>query len=530
MHAQVLEEIFTYLAKLPPKDSGSKGAAKPGKILKSGHPQDVEALRVEMGSYAEMSEDARIEFLEKCLRTSDLKADPEPGDLDPLAFDTLASLATMRFIQKSNGRRSLERYVISNAHSVLNVLEVMVLGRLAGWKSGQLEFDIIPLFETIDDLEYAETIMRRLYALPIYAEHLEKRGRSQTIMLGFSDGTKDGGYITANWSIHQAKRGLTRVSREAGVRAIFFDGRGGPPSRGGGNTHKFYRSLGADIEHGEIQLTVQGQTISSNFGTPEAARFNVEQLFTAGLEDKLFPPDAPDLAPEDIRLLDRLSAHSREAYLRFRQDPLFLPYLEEMTPLSYYNMLNIASRPTRRRSASLRFEDLRAIPFVGAWSQMKQNIPAFYGVGSSLSKILAKGGKRKVEDLYHSSLFFRTLLENAMMSLSKSYFPLTYYLKKDRKYGRFWRKIYKEATESKRLLKEVTGQQKLLESNLAVRESIHIREKIILPLLVIQQYAMAMVKAAQKDPEGHPKEALEAYAKMVVKSMAANINAARNSA
>jgi phosphoenolpyruvate carboxylase len=555
IHGQALEQIFAHLhgrkggrqdgredareAARPARAAEASKAPRYGKhtaIPKEdpkaakGDTEDTSAIFAAMGSYAGLSADGKLAFLEKCLHVPDLKADLKPGDVDPLAYDTLASLASMRAIQKSNGRRGLDRYVISNSNSAQNVLEVMVLARLAGWKAGQLDFDVIPLFETIDDLDHSEGIMRRLYALPGYAEHLERRDQSQTIMLGFSDGTKDGGYITANWAIHKAKRDLTRVSRESGVRAVFFDGRGGPPARGGGNTHKFYRSLGADIEHGEIQLTVQGQTISSNFGTPEAARFNVEQLFTAGLEDKLFPPDAPDLAPEDIRLLDRLSAHSREAYLRFRQDPLFLPYLEEMTPLSYYGMLNIASRPTRRKSTSLRFEDLRAIPFVGAWSQMKQNIPGFYGVGASLTKVLAKGGKRRLEELYRSSLFFRTLLENAMMSLSKSYFPLTRYLEKDRKYGRFWKRIFKEATESKSLLKEVTGQHKLLESNLAGRESIHVREKIILPLLVIQQYAMGMVKVAQKNPEGYPPGAYEAYAKMVVKSMAANINAARNSA
>lgn len=545
VHSAVLEEIFARIAErgdfghVKAQRKGSwprKGSEAVGSHNGENHgaatagPREGAELGAEMKSYPGLPPEAKIAFLEKCLRMPDLKAEFAEGELDSLAQDTLSSLASVRSIQKSNGERGLNRYIISNSNSALNVLEVMVLARLAGWKAGHIGLDIVPLFETIEDLKHAESIMRRLYAHPAYAEHLTRRGESQTIMLGFSDGTKDGGYITANWSIHKAKRDLTRVSRESGVRAVFFDGRGGPPARGGGNTHKFYRSLGADIEHGEIQLTIQGQTISSNFGTPEAARFNVEQLLTAGLEDKLFPPDAPDLAVEDIRLLDRLSEHSLEAYLRFRQDPLFLPYLEEMTPLSYYGMLNIASRPTRRKSSSLRFEDLRAIPFVGAWSQMKQNIPGFYGIGVAVTKLTARGGRRRLEELYRSSLFFRTLVENAMMSLSKSYFPLTRYLEKDRKYGRFWRRIYKEATDAKSLLKEITGQQKLLASNPAGRESIHLRERIILPLLVIQQYAMGMVKAAQKNPDAYPKSAIEVYAKMVVKAMAANINAARNSA
>jgi phosphoenolpyruvate carboxylase len=485
---------------------------------------------VDAAGYAEADEAGKEALLGKIIAGPELKAGLQPGEIDPLAFDTLASLATARAIQKLNGPRGLHRYVISNTQSARNVLEVLALARLSGWK-GAVALDVVPLFETVEDLEHAEAIMRRLYAHPAYRDHLRRRGRMQTIMLGFSDGTKDGGYITANWAIHKAKRNLTRVSREAGVRAVFFDGRGGPPARGGGNTHKFYRSLGADIEHTEIQMTIQGQTISSNFGTPEAARFNVEQLFTAGLEDKLFPPESPDLGPEDIRLLEDLSARSREAYRRFKEHPLFLPYLEEMTPLGYYNLLNIASRPTRRKSSSaLRFEDLRAIPFVGAWSQMKQNIPGFYGVGEGLKKLIAEGKGGQLEDLYHSSLFFRTVVENAMMSLTKSYFPLTRYLEKDRKYGRFWRRIYDEATLSKTLLKEITGQHKLLENSPAVRESIHIREKLILPLLVIQQYAMGMVKAARRKPAGYPREALDIFAKIVVKAMAANINAARNSA
>jgi phosphoenolpyruvate carboxylase len=518
------------------QDSRVNGQSLAQVLARAGLAQDADSAGDGDKDHARESqgparERRREDYLDGLLSGDAVSPDLREEGLDPLAHDALLTLSAAREIQKRNGERGLHRFIISNTRSAANVLEVMVLARFAGWKAGALDLDVVPLFETIDDLDRAEGIMRRLYSLPSYAAHLKRRGMVQHIMLGFSDGTKDGGYITANWAIHKAKRDLTRVSREAGIKAVFFDGRGGPPARGGGNTHKFYRSLGSDIEHDEIQLTVQGQTISSNFGTPEAARYNVEQLFTAGLEDKLFPPEAPDLSPDDIRLLSRLSAESRDAYARFKADPLFLPYLEEMTPLGYYGMLNIASRPTRRKGgSSLRFEDLRAIPFVGAWSQMKQNIPGFYGVGTGLARLIAKGKRRRLEELYRRSLFFRTLVENAMMSLLKSYFPLTRYLEKDRRYGRFWRRIYREATLSKTLLKEITGQRKMLEKSPAGRESIHFRERLILPLLVIQQYAMGMVKSIQRNPEGYPKGALEAHAKLVVKAMAANINAARNSA
>ena len=144
--------------------------------------------------------------------------------------------------------------------------------------------DLVPLFESIQDLDGARAEMAKLYTHPVYASHLDQRHGDQTVMLGFSDGTKDGGYLRANWAIYRAKQRLTDVSREHDRTVMFFDGRGGPPARGGGNTHRFYASLGRDIENREIQTTIQGQTISSNFGIPKSAGFNLELLFTAGVK------------------------------------------------------------------------------------------------------------------------------------------------------------------------------------------------------------------------------------------------------
>jgi len=480
--------------------------------------------------YADLSDTAQGHLLEKLLNHESLLPLSPEQELDPLTRDTLDTLVAIRNIQARQGEKALHRYVISNSGSMADVLGVMVMARLAGWKIEKLKLDIVPLFETIDDLHQAQKVLSQLFSAPVYMAHLRRRGMVQTIMLGFSDGTKDGGYITANWAIYQAKKKLTALARQHGVRLVFFDGRGGPPSRGGGNTHKFYRSLGSDIANEEIQITLQGQTISSNFGTMAAARFNLEQLLTASLESRVFAPDQADLDEPGIRFMEKLSKISHTAYKGLREDPLFLPYLEEMTPLAYYGQLNIASRPTRRKSSSLRFEDLRAIPFVGAWSQMKQNIPGFYGVGEGFRKLISQGQKKRLEELYGRSLFFRTLVENAMMSLSKSFFPLTRYLEKDKRFGKLWRRIFREATLSKQLLKEITKQQTLLETSPVVRESIHMREKIVMPVLVIQQWALLQNKQGRKDAGGaapYPKESLE---KLVVKSMGAIINAGRNSA
>ncbi|RYY52999.1 MAG: phosphoenolpyruvate carboxylase, partial [Chitinophagaceae bacterium] len=207
---------------------------------------------------------------------------------DPVQQDTLRVIGQMKKIQQVNGEEGCNRFVISQCNSALNAIEVYGLFQLAGWKREELSVDIVPLFETITDLEEAREIMRKLYSHPVYREHLKRRKDRQTIMVGFSDGTKDGGYLMANWGIYKAKKELTAISKEFGIDVIFFDGRGGPPSRGGGKTHKFYASMGKDISNEEIQLTIQGQTISSNFGTIDSAKYNMEQLMNAGLISQLF--------------------------------------------------------------------------------------------------------------------------------------------------------------------------------------------------------------------------------------------------
>ncbi len=443
---------------------------------------------------------------------------------DAILNDNLDTFNVIHKITERNGKFASYRYIISNSNSARSVGRVYMLARLMGWK-GQLPLDIIPLFETIADLETASEIMEELYQDPTYREHLKQRGDQQIVMLGFSDGTKDGGYLTANWSIYKAKETITQVSKEYGIRSIFFDGRGGPPARGGGNTHKFYASLGRGIESREIQLTIQGQTISSNFGTRESARFNLEQLFTAGLENIVFNDEDKNLNDEERSLIEELSEISKQEYLDFKSDPLFIEYLEERSPLLYYSKANIGSRPAKRgKSSKLTLKDLRAIPFVGSWSQLKQNVPGFFGFGAALKRMDEQGRLEEVKDLFKSSLFFRTLVENSMQSLCKTNFPITRYMEKDKKYSAFWKKIYAEYELSVDYLLRISEQKSLLEKNQSIRESISLRESIVLPLLIIQQYGL--MELSEK-PKGKRKETLE---KLVIRSLYGNINASRNSA
>ena len=446
-----------------------------------------------------------------------------------LLASTLKSIRSMKIIQKLNGEKGSNRYIISNNQSALNIIEVFSLFRLSDWSSPTV--DIVPLFETISDLKVASTVMQNVYENKIYRNHLKNRGNQQTIMLGFSDGTKDGGYLMANWSILKAKESLTSISRKYGVKALFFDGRGGPPARGGGNTHRFYASLGNFVESDQIQLTVQGQTISSNFGTVESCQYNLEQLLSAGIKNRVNNSEINNSNKQDKKILEELANISMKAYEDFKKHPKFIDYLENMSTIKYYSKTNIGSRPSSRGkySGKLNFDSLRAIPFVGSWSQLKQNVPGFYGLGSALKHFDDNKRFNDVKKLYKRSSFFQTLISNSMMSLTKSFFKLTSYMKDDSEFKDFWTLIYYEYNLSKSLILKLTGFKSLMENEPANKASIEKREEIVLPLLTIQQYALQKIKEIKKS-KNFQKEDINIYEKIITRSLFGNINASRNSA
>ena len=206
-----------------------------------------------------------------------------------------------------------------------------------------------------------------------------------------------------------------------------------------------------------------------------------------------------------------------------------MPYLERMSTLKYYAKTNIGSRPSKRsQKSTLDFGDLRAIPFVGSWSQLKQNVPGFYGVGTALASFEDAGKLEDVKQLYKNSSFFRTLLENSMMSLTKSFFGLTAYMQEDQEFGEFWKLLFEEYKRSKRLMLEVAGLTELMENEKAGKASIQERENIVLPLLTIQQYALRAIQDMQRS--GEQTDKAKVYERMVTRSLFGNINASRNSA
>jgi phosphoenolpyruvate carboxylase len=447
---------------------------------------------------------------------------------DELAKNISETIRAMKHIQETNGEVACNRYIISNNQTALNVMQLFAMLKTLAF-SNELTVDIVPLFETVSDLEASAQVMKQLYENKNYREHLSKRNNQQTIMLGFSDGTKDGGYLMANWAIFRAKEALTELSRTYGIEVIFFDGRGGPPARGGGKTHQFYASLGPTISNKEIQLTIQGQTVSSNFGTRESSQYNMEQLISAGIYNR-YNNNNLRMSDEDAKVMSDLAELSYKAYVDFKNHPVFLDYLQNMSTLKYYAMTNIGSRPSKRgNSSELVFSDLRAIPFVGSWSQLKQNVPGFYGVGTALRCYEGRGAFDQVKQLYEHSNFFKTLIENSMMSLTKSFFDLTRYMARDPKYGAFWELIHTEYLTSKRLILKLTGYDELMENEMVGKASIEVRESIVLPLLTIQQYALMKIQELEKESPREDKQ-ITVFQKMVTRSLFGNINASRNSA
>jgi phosphoenolpyruvate carboxylase len=468
--------------------------------------------------YEELSEEEKLKTIP--FNEADFHCDE---DADDMTKDTLNTIRLIQQIQYSNGEKACQRFIISNCQRSSDILQLINLFLWSGWKKESLSVDFMPLFETVNDLTHAAQVMESLYVHPFYKEHLKRRGNRQSIMLGFSDSTKDGGYLMANWSIYKAKVELTAMARKYGIDLAFFDGRGGPPARGGGKTHRFYASMGTEIANEHIQLTIQGQTVSSQYGSVETARFNVEQLINAGIVSSLKPNESDLLNKNSKALISEMADESYNLFMALRQHPLFVEYLEKFSPLKLLSKINISSRPTKRNAdAQLKLEDLRAISFVTSWSQLKQNIPGFYGVGTSLKKVKDEGKWEDVKQLYHNSGFFKTMLDNCSMSMSKSDFRVTAYLEHDKKFAAFWKMLKAEYDLTKTMLLELTGTEVLMQEYPVERKSIAIRERIVLPLVIIQHYALQCL-----NKNDHP-ELNDVYNKLVIRTVYGIVNAGRN--
>lgn len=508
-------KIFgTYFSSLDIRQDSSI-LRKTYQYLYKAHPEET-GIDADFETLEEADKIMSARFREADLPTDNIK--------DPLMLDMVETIRFVQKIQQSGGPKACHRFIISNCQQASDILSLMELFLWNGWKKETLSIDFVPLFETVDDLKRAANVMEILYNNKAYQSHLKYRENKQTIMLGFSDSTKDGGYLMANWSIYKAKMELTAMARKYDVDLTFFDGRGGPPARGGGKTQRFYASMGDEIANDHIQLTIQGQTISSQYGSFDTAHYNIEQLLNAGITSGIKTKPGDTLSQEKKMLIDRMAGASYNKFMELRKHPLFLKYLEELSPLKFLSSLNISSRPVKRNSNSeLRLEDLRAISFVTAWSQLKQSVPGCYGVGTALKNADDSGEWDKVQELYNTSGMFKTIIDNSIMSMTKSNFNITAYLKDDEKFGTFWNMLREEFELTKQYFLKLTGTTMLMERYPVERKSIATREKIVLPLVIIQHYAIKKMHNLSTDDPNY-----EIYGKLLTRTVYGIVNAGRN--
>jgi phosphoenolpyruvate carboxylase len=471
------------------------------------------------GAYAQLDEAAKVKLLLAELAQPRLLYTPYEEYADETKSE-LQVLRTAREIRKRYGGRAIRNYIISHTETVSDLLEVLLLQKETGLlrpSQGACDVMVIPLFETIPDLQRAAGIMAEWMALPIVKGVIERQGRLQEVMLGYSDSNKDGGPLTSTWELYQAELKLVKVFEQAGVKLRLFHGRGGTVGRGGGPSYDAILAQPPGTVNGQIRLTEQGEIISSKFSNPEIGRRNLELLVAATLEAGLMPHGED---PEQVARLARYEAVmaelSERAYKAYRnlvyETPGFTDYFFAATPIAEIAELNLGSRPASRKSTR-RIEDLRAIPWGFSWGQCRLLLPGWYGFGAAVSGWLNDGEMRgdrdqrlaTLQEMFKQWPFFATLLSNMDMVLAKTDLPIA------RRYAelvpdaalrdRIFKRIAAEYGETLRCLEQVTGTAQRLAANPLLARSIQNRFAYLDPLNHLQVELIQRHRALSRDPE-----------------------------
>lgn len=421
----------------------------------------------------------------------------------------LAIFHAARQIHLRYGRPAIENVIISKASSVSDVLEVAILLKEAGLLrplEQALDVNIVPLFETIGDLEKAAGIMDELLSIPIYKTLLASRENWQEIMLGYSDSNKDGGFLTSGWALYRCEIALTEVFSRHGVRLRLFHGRGGSVGRGGGPSYQAILAQPQGAVQGQIRITEQGEVIASKYANPELGRRNLEVLAAATLEATLLPRAFDNPPPEFLQAMEALSASAFQAYRALvYETPGFEQYFWESTVIAEIASLNIGSRPASRKQ-STSIEDLRAIPWVFSWAQCRLMLPGWFGFGAAVADWKAHHGEAGIQVLrrmHQEWGFFRTLLSNMDMVLAKSDIAIaerySELVSDESLRQRIFTRVKAEWQASIDALLEITQETALLDSNPLLKRSIRNRFPYIDPLNHLQVELLRRFRAGTQD-------------------------------
>lgn len=473
--------------------------------------QEVLAAAGVCDNYAELDEEARTALLSAELQ-SKRPLIPARLTYSPETNETIETLRTVAALLEQLNPDVIHTYIISMTTGPSDVLTVLLLAREAGLydpAGGSSRLDIVPLFETRADLQHAPGIVHNLLNTPAYCHHLKFRGDVQEIMLGYSDSNKDTGYVAANWSLYVAQRELVAVAREADVRLSLFHGRGGAIGRGGGGANQAILAQPAGTVHGHLRLTEQGEVIFERYGLAGIGARHIEQLVHALLLTTFSPPGA-DVSEEWSEVFTELADESATAYRALVYDnPRFVDYFYEATPITELVRLNIGSRPASR-SSGRRIEDLRAIPWVFAWMQSRHTIPGWYGLGAALEGYMQRhpaDGLSLLQQMYQEWPFFTTLIDNAQMILSKADMRIAHSyaaLVEDRVLGdQIFGDIAAEHARTVQGVLLITGQEQLLDHTPILQRSIERRNPYIDPLSAIQVELLRRLRAMPDEGDTH---------------------------
>ena len=476
--------------------------------------------------YASLNEDQRTLVLEKEL-AGERPLVPTSFDYSQETSEVLKTFQAAAAIQNHLNPRAIDTYIISMTHGVSDVLAVLLFLREAGlYHKGQFShLNIVPLFETRDDLKRSSGILEKLLKNDSYRAHLKLRGDQQEIMLGYSDSNKESGYLSANWALYRAQTNLNRLADSNQIALRLFHGRGGSIGRGGGPTGQAILAQPPGTLKGRIKITEQGEVISDHYADPPTARWHLEQIVNAVLRGS-FPSREVMPKAEWKPIMDRLAKRSLEIYRSLVYGhPRFKEYFYSATPIREISSHSLGSRPARRTEDDS-IENLRAIPWVFSWMQSRHTLPGWYGLGSAVDEFLRVDpkGLATLQDMYVQWPFFKTMLDNAQMILAKADMDIARryaQLVPDKGLGmEIFDKIKAEYDRTFSVVCQIANIKELLEKDPPLHESINRRNPYIDPLSFIQ---IELIKRARNQPDPTDRELLEDAILMTINGIAAGL-------
>jgi len=466
-------------------------------------------------AYGAMDEEQRVTWLLAELQTRRPLL-PPAARWSAATAETFAVFRMLHRLQQEFGSRICRTYVISMSHTVSDLLEVLLLAKEAGLidpLAQRSELLVIPLFETVEDLQGAPAVMGRLFADPFYRELLTSNTDSgqplQEVMLGYSDSNKDSGFLSSNWEIHRAQIALQRLADEHAVALRLFHGRGGSVGRGGGPAYQAILAQPSGTLKGRIKITEQGEVLASKYSLPELALYNLETVSTAVLQNSMVTLPLDD-TPSWNLLMERLAARSRDHYRALVHDnPDLVAFFEQVTPIEEISKLQISSRPARRKTGTRDLSSLRAIPWVFGWTQSRFLLPSWYGVGAALQAELEQdaGQMELLQLLYQRWPFFRMLISKVEMTLSKVDLDLAgHYVRSlgreanREAFAAILASITAEFTLTRDLVLAISGHERLLDGDPALQLSVELRNRTIIPLGYLQVALLRLLRDQNRQP------------------------------